>query len=83
MYIMRATIARWGNSLALRIPKAAVEAAGLHEGDVVDIDEDAGVLHIARARRVDVDALIAAITPENLHRDLAWLETEPRGNEGW
>jgi antitoxin MazE len=30
-------ISRWGNSLAVRLPVAVVEALGLREGDEIDI----------------------------------------------
>ncbi|MDZ4739431.1 MAG: AbrB/MazE/SpoVT family DNA-binding domain-containing protein [Alphaproteobacteria bacterium] len=30
-------IAKWGNSLAVRLPKAVVEALGLKEGDEIEI----------------------------------------------
>ncbi len=30
-------VARWGNSLAVRLPKAVVEALDLKEGDEIDI----------------------------------------------
>ncbi|MGE0524267.1 MAG: AbrB/MazE/SpoVT family DNA-binding domain-containing protein [Variibacter sp.] len=30
-------VAKWGNSLAVRLPRALVEALGLKEGDQVDI----------------------------------------------
>ncbi|HEY3813625.1 MAG TPA: AbrB/MazE/SpoVT family DNA-binding domain-containing protein [Caulobacteraceae bacterium] len=40
-------IARWGNSLAVRLPAAVVEALGLKEGDEVEI-------HVADAHRFGV-----------------------------
>ncbi len=30
-------IAKWGNSLAVRLPKAVVEALGLKEGDNIEV----------------------------------------------
>lgn len=36
-------VSRWGNSLAVRIPSAVVEALGLEEGDEIEI-------HVADAR---------------------------------
>lgn len=80
---MTGAISRWGNSLALRIPKAAIEAAGLREGDQVTITEEAGVLHVARAGSVDIAALIAAIKPAMLHVDDAWLDEPATGREVW
>ncbi len=40
-------LAKWGNSLAVRLPAAVVEALELEEGDEIEID-------IAGARRLDV-----------------------------
>jgi antitoxin MazE len=78
---MGSTIARWGNSLGVRIPKAALEAAGLHEGDAVTISERDGELRITRSNRIDLDAMIAMIRPENLHTDDPWLSAPPVGRE--
>jgi antitoxin MazE len=42
-------IAKWGNSLAIRLPAIVVEALQLHEGDEVEIHAvDARELAIAR-----------------------------------
>jgi antitoxin MazE len=45
-------VAKWGNSLAVRLPRAVVEALKLKEGDEIEITV-AGVRHfeIARNRR--------------------------------
>ncbi|MBB4639825.1 AbrB/MazE/SpoVT family DNA-binding domain-containing protein [Rhizorhapis suberifaciens] len=40
-------VAKWGNSLAVRLPAAVVEALDLHEGDDIEI-------HIADARSMGV-----------------------------
>jgi antitoxin MazE len=40
-------VAKWGNSLAVRLPAAVVEALGLKEGDEIEI-------HVAGARQFDV-----------------------------
>lgn len=40
-------VAKWGNSLAVRLPAAVVEALGLKEGDEIEI-------HIADARELAV-----------------------------
>jgi antitoxin MazE len=81
LYIMRATISRWGNSLALRIPKSAIDAAGLREGDVVDVREDGGVLRIARSSRIDIDEMIESIDPTTIHAEVNW--GPPVGREMW
>jgi len=50
-------VSKWGNSLAIRLPIAVVEALDLHEGDEIEI-EVAGRrrFKVARNRRRD-DAL--------------------------
>jgi antitoxin MazE len=40
-------VAKWGNSLAVRLPAAVVEALGLREGDEIEI-------HVAEARRFGI-----------------------------
>ena len=40
-------VAQWGNSLAVRLPAAVVEALGLKEGDNIEID-------VSEARRFEV-----------------------------
>lgn len=40
-------VAKWGNSLAVRLPKAVVEALGLKAGDEIEIT-------VAGARRFEV-----------------------------
>jgi antitoxin MazE len=40
-------VAKWGNSLAVRLPAAVVKALGLKEGDEIDI-------HVADARKFGV-----------------------------
>jgi len=41
-------IARWGNSLAIRLPAAVVDALGLKEGDDIQV-------HVAGARVLEVE----------------------------
>jgi antitoxin MazE len=46
---MKAKVAKWGNSLGLRLPKAAVDATGLKAGDEVDVLVDRGGLRVKRS----------------------------------
>jgi len=42
-------VAKWGNSLAVRLPQAVVEALGLKEGDEIEITVSArGQFKVAR-----------------------------------
>lgn len=60
-------VARWGNSLALRIPRVVADRLGLSEGRAVELTVEADQL-VIRARNVEptLEELLAGITPENL-----------------
>ena len=77
------TISKWGNSLALRIPAAFAETAGLEEGSVVELKVRAGRLIVIRAEslRYDLHQLVGRITPKNRHRLADW--GKPVGKEAW
>ena len=71
----------WGNSLAIRIPKALAEQTNIAEGSEVELCV-AEVLTIRpRARTYSLDELLAQVTPENRHEELDWAE--PEGKEAW
>lgn len=70
---MEATIQKWGNSLALRIPAAVAEQISVGEGDQVELKVDANSLVIRAARPSYHSAdLIRGIKPENLHQETDW-----------
>lgn len=46
-------VARWGNSLAVRLPANLVRELGLKEGDQIDLVRDDGALKIRRQTRAD------------------------------
>ena len=74
MYLrMRAQVQKWGNSLALRIPRHVVEAADLKEGDSLDINVSAaGSVHLEKTGKVPTLAeLVAQITPENRYEEIS------------
>ena len=73
-------IARWGNSLGVRVPRDVAARAGLTEGARVDIEASSdGRIIISRSqRRFTLDELLAEMTPEREHRA---DEDSPRGEE--
>lgn len=81
---MRAKVQKWGNSAAIRLPVAALEAAKLTVDQAVEIEAENGVLVI---RPVDalptysLDELLAGVTPENLNIDQHWQAEPPIGRE--
>ena len=76
---MASSIARWGNSLAIRLPKTALDATDFREGDPVTITAQGDTLVVRRAPRVDIDAMIASISPEHLPDES--FDWAPVGNE--
>lgn len=65
---MRTQVARWGNSLAVRLPRQVTDAAGLVEGSAIDVAVDeGGTVRIRAARpKYTLEELLAPITPENI-----------------
>lgn len=80
-----ATIQRWGNSNALRIPAATMKAWGMKEGESVELHVEGNQLVAQPARkRYSLDELLAQCTPANMARtddDRAWLGDAPVGKE--
>ena len=73
-------VAKWGSSLAVRIPKAIAEQWGVSEGSVIDMASH-GDRVVMRKRTYDLDELLSRITDDNLHPE---QDTgEPLGNEQW
>jgi antitoxin MazE len=73
-------IAKWGNSLGLRVPRDIAARVGLTEGARVDIEaSDDGRIIITRSRRrFTLGELLAGMTAEREHR----LEDDaPQGEE--
>jgi antitoxin MazE len=76
------TVQRWGNSLAIRIPKAFAQEAGLEENTEVEMGVRGGALLVRPARKDwRLDELVAGITSSNTHGETTW---GPRtGREVW
>ena len=80
---MKTQLAKWGNSMAVRIPKSVAEAAKLRPGDLLELAvEGLGMIKICRRRREPtLEQLVAAITVENRHAEVDW--GKPLGHEVW
>jgi antitoxin MazE len=80
---MQTKIQKWGNSLALRIPKAFADEAGLENDSPVEISVVDGQIIIAARQRhkYDLDDLLSQVTEENLHGEIDTGDAV--GNEVW
>jgi antitoxin MazE len=78
----RTQVVSWGNSQALRIPKAMLDELQIKEGDEVEMLVENGRLTVRPLNpKLTLEALVAAITPENCHKEIDW--GKPVGNEVW
>jgi antitoxin MazE len=80
---MRIRVQKWGNSLALRIPKSFAAETALGQGAEVDLTLEEGRLVVTPLVHSEytLDDLLSRITPENLHRE---IDTGPAvGDEVW
>jgi antitoxin MazE len=82
LYSMKTHVAKWGNSLALRLPKALTTSLSLKEGTEVELTEHAeGILLRPAGMNYELDELLKGIRPGNLHKP---VETgESKGKEVW
>jgi antitoxin MazE len=79
---MPTAIAKWGNSLALRLPKHAVEEANLKEGAAVDVEVKDGTLVIRPARKkYKLSDLLANHKRKHRHEEIDWGSKQ--GEEEW
>ena len=68
----KAQLAKWGNSLAVRIPKSVAEQAQIREGDAILIEVVNGRVELRPVDRVpSLEELVAQITPENGYGETA------------
>ena len=75
-----AQIVKWGNSLAVRIPKPLAEVAGLTEGDRVLMEAADGRIALRRADQPpSLRELVAQITAENRYDETS--TSRERGKE--
>jgi antitoxin MazE len=80
---VKTQLAKWGNSMAVRIPKAIAEAARLRPGDHLEMAvEDSGTLRIRKKKgKQKLSQLVRGIPAENLHGESD--RGAPAGKELW
>jgi antitoxin MazE len=83
MQNMVAIVAKWGNSLAIRIPQNLAKEIHLAEGAEIDLGiVDGNLVVKPRTRkRYSLNELVNAITPDNLHGEVD--SGSAVGNEFW
>jgi len=69
--IMQTKVQKWGNSLALRIPKSFARDAHIENDSVVEVRLDGGKIIVEPmiTRKWTLEELLAGINPENIHQE--------------
>ena len=83
---MKTEFLKWGNSLALRVPKPFADEIGASAGKQAEMTTEDGALVIKvsqrkKRRRYNLRELINGITEQNRHPEIDWAP--PVGNEIW
>jgi antitoxin MazE len=70
---MRAQVLKWGNSLAVRIPKTIAEEANMNAGDALEMEiADQDSILLQRIGKTPTLAqLVSQITPENRYSEIS------------
>lgn len=75
-------ITKWGNSLALRIPKSLADKLDLKEGSSVSLTvSDGSIVVSPKAKKYTLDELLEGTKPEDFGSEINW--GEPVGVEIW
>ena len=71
---MIATVQKWGNSLALRIPSALAKDVDLRQGSVVEVAAVKGEIIVTpkKERRLSLTQMLRAVTKGNRHSEADW-----------
>jgi antitoxin MazE len=80
---MQTKVRKWGNSLAVRIPRSFAEESEVAAGTTVDISSARGELVIrpVRRRRYNLSELLSKVNRKNVHGEVS---TGKRvGREAW
>lgn len=80
---MKTRVQKWGNSLALRIPKSFAYEMGLEQNSSVQLMLKEGTLVVTPESGPiwKLEDLLADVTEDNIHRE--WEVEPPVGDEIW
>ncbi|MBA2341080.1 MAG: AbrB/MazE/SpoVT family DNA-binding domain-containing protein [Pyrinomonadaceae bacterium] len=80
---MKVQIQKWGNSLALRIPKSFAVESKVEQGSMVEVSLEQGKIIVAPVAEPEftLEDLLAKVTKQNLHEEIDTGVS--RGKEAW
>ncbi|MET3506957.1 AbrB/MazE/SpoVT family DNA-binding domain-containing protein [Halalkalibacter oceani] len=72
-------VQKWGNSLAIRIPKHVAEQIEIEQGSEIELHVENDTLTVkAKKEKVTLDGLLSKVTEENRHQE---IDFGTEGNE--
>ena len=75
-------VAKWGNSLAIRLPKNIADKVNLTEGTAISIDvTDNKIVITPKKTQYTLEELLAGASSEDFDGEFDW--GEPLGEEVW
>lgn len=79
---MKTKIQKWGNSLAVRLPKSITQEQALEAGLGVNVlVKDGQIVIEPLAEEITLESLLSTIKSGHIHGETDWGET--KGNEIW
>lgn len=80
---MKTKVQKWGNSLAVRIPKPFAEEAGLERETSVEMSVEEGKIVIERTElpEIELERLLERVTAEYIHEEVDTGRSV--GKEAW
>ena len=79
---MQLAVAKWGNSLAVRLPRHVAEGANLTEGAAVELSVRDGAVVVTPVRKkYKLEDLLAQMPAKARHKETDW--GQPQGDEVW
>jgi antitoxin MazE len=80
---MKSKLQKWGNSLAVRIPKSLVEEADIKQGSDLKLNvvNKKIIIEPTKESSYTLMSLLKRITKDNTHSEIE--SGKPKGNEVW
>ncbi len=83
---MKTKAQKWGNSLAVRVPRDVAQEVGLHPEDALEVEVVKGKIVLTPTNRraptrYNLGALVKKISPRNRYREITF--GKPEGREVW
>lgn len=78
---MLTTVSKWGNSLALRLPRHIAESVRLTDGQTVEVEVADETIVVRPARKRFKLSELLADYPQERRTEIDW--GKPEGDEAW